>query len=223
MSHNARLDPTTAAPLLPGKTGARPRPQARVGSPRPSPTGERSTLLGRLSVGQKLALAGLLLGVPFVLTNVAQLRGEQVQVRQLQTQLGGQQLLVPLLEVLQNTQQVQLSSVQVLQGETGAQVANTEQLQALEKAFKALAAAATAQGLESLAAEVKQTQQNLDTLRWSVESASVTSAEAQKAYGDVLQSSVTPLFTRVAVAKGLNVTADPRLSALFSLTTTTLP
>ncbi|MFC5849087.1 methyl-accepting chemotaxis protein [Deinococcus petrolearius] len=222
MSQNARLDPTTAAPLLPGKTGAPARSPARVRTPRP-PAGERSTLLGRLSVGQKLALAGLLLGVPFVLTNVAQLRGGQAQVRQLQTQLGGQQLLVPLLEVLQNTQQVQLSSVQVLQGETGAQAANTQQLQALEKAFKALSAAAAAQGLDSLAAEVKQTQQNLDTLRWSVESASVTAAEAQKAYSDVLQTSVTPLFTRVAVAKGLNVTADPRLAALFNLTTTTLP
>lgn len=72
MSQDARLDPQMKDVLATGQD---------VSPARQQPT-TSSGLLGRLSVGQKLALAGLLVGVPFALSLGSLVAQQNAQVRQ---------------------------------------------------------------------------------------------------------------------------------------------
>lgn len=213
MSQDARLDPQMKDVLATGQD---------VSPARQQPT-TSSGLLGRLSVGQKLALAGLLVGVPFALSLGSLVAQQNAQVRHLQTQLSGQKLLQPLETVMQNTQLVRLSSTRFLQGDQSATPQLEAQRQTLSTALQTLRQQAKTAGLTSLAEEVGKTQQAFDALNFSVDTMSMTPAEAQAAYTVLLRNSIRPLFDSISTASKLRVNTDNNLGEMINAVTTVLP
>lgn len=210
MSQDARLDPQIAATL--------PKSQGQATTTTASPG-----LLGRLSVGQKLALAGLLLGVPFGLTLGSQVMQQNREVSRLQKQLVGQQLLTPLQTAMQQTQLVRLSSTRVLQGDQSATKTLEEQRQQLTQALKTLETNAAKAGFTSVVEDVRRAFQAFEALSFSVDSAAMTPTEAQAAYTTVLKNSIRPLFNQVSAASGLRVNNDDHIGDLVNGITTVLP
>lgn len=191
------------------------------GAPRPR-TGQNS-FLGNLSVGQKLALAGLLAGVPFVGALVSLVNQSNSQLRILERQLVGQRMIPSLQNAMVSTQLVRLSSFNVLQGDQAAQAKLEQQRQQLSSSLKALQASAQQAGYSTVVKNTTTALQALETLNWSVDSASMQPAEAQAAYTDLLRNSIQPIFSQVAVASGLKVSTNLALSEMANTVTAVLP
>lgn len=213
MSQDARLDPQLTEVLVSGQ-----------GTPVPARERRASTgVLGRLSVGQKLALAGLLVGVPFAVSLGSLVAQQNAQVSHLQTQLTGHRLLQPLQTAMQNTQLVRLSSTRLLQGDTSAAPQLEAQRKTLSEALTSLQQQARAAGFTALAEEVGKTKQAFEALNFSVNNAAMTPPEAQAAYTTLLKTSIRPLFDSIATAASLRVNTDNNLGEMLNAVTTVFP
>ncbi|WP_135229053.1 methyl-accepting chemotaxis protein [Deinococcus fonticola] len=211
MSQDARLDPQLTEVLATSQGAAATPPAATTG------------LLGRLSVGQKLALAGLLVAVPFAVSLGSLVTQQNREVSRLEGQLSGHRLLAPLQTTMYNTQLMRLTSAQLLQGEQQASQPLETQRQAVTQALASLQSQAKAQGFTGVSEEVRKVQQALDALSFSVDAMAMTPEEAQSAYGAILKNSIRPLFDAVASASGLRVNTDNNVGEMLSTITTSLP
>lgn len=215
MSQNARLDPQitevrTRSQGVPGATGSA-SPVVSTG------------LLGRLSVGQKLALAGLLVGVPFALSLGSLVTQQNRQVAHLQKQLSGHQLLAPLQSSMQQTQLIRLASTQFLQGDQQAATTLQQRRADLTKALGTLTQLAQQGGFTSVVDATKKAQQAFDALNFSVDSGSMTAQEAQAAYTSVLKNTIRPLFDEIANASEMRINTNAQVAQALSGITSIIP
>lgn len=179
--------------------------------------------LGNLSVGQKLALAGLLATIPFVGALGSLISQSNAETRHLLIQQKGQQMLANLNETLLNTQYVRLQSVRAIAGEPGATQLLDESRQKLNNALKALNEQAKAAGYQEIVDQITEASQSLETLNWSVDSGSMHSEEATANYTDFLLTLVLPLYYQVAHAADMKLTNNLILSEMAEVGFDVLP
>ncbi|WP_261665384.1 hypothetical protein [Deinococcus sp. Marseille-Q6407] len=198
-------------------------PSTTPAAPRKLQTPRTGNFLGRLSVGQKLLLSGLLLGVPAGALVVNILNAEQAQINTLDTQIKGQQFLEPLAQT-----QYRIRSARPLAFaySTGDQKVTDKYKQASAEALAQLdTAAKLAQqnGDTELVNQIKATRQAYSNLTDGLLNKRVSYPEYISGTGKILSADLLGLFNKVSEDYGMHLASNEKMYDLLRISTEQLP
>lgn len=215
MSQNVRTNPLFQARALASRV---PRPRSDQSRP--------GGVLGRLSVPQKLSLAALLLGAPFVGSAVLRVVGEMQALGTLEQHRRVQQLLLPMSDVLLNSARLRYEGTVLVQSEVNstARLDSVDRLQKeLMTSLDTLGQGLQAAGYADLATQVTALRTPFAAQKQSIDDLSIRAPAVQRSYTELIDRSVLPLFDELTLKSGLTSTDSASARSLATLTTAQLP
>ncbi|WP_291424656.1 methyl-accepting chemotaxis protein [Deinococcus sp.] len=186
------------------------------------PEPPQSGLLGRLSVGQKLLLAGLTLAIPASLLLVNSLNSQRNQANQLQKQLTGQSYLEPLAQTQYGLRSARVPALGFLNGDPASLTSFKERAERTLHNIDQAIAVAQATGNSEAATQLKKIRSAFDSLYQTTLKKGLNSKAYTDANNKILNGQLAPLFTSVANKYRMNFVQDDQSRNLVQMTTLTL-
>lgn len=177
-------------------------------------------LFGRLSVVQKLALAGLLLGVPFTVVSVGNALAANTEARLAQRELRGQDVLTQASLAQQQLLLLRLYSTAAAGGTRPPEldVARAD----FNKAINSAVSLASEFGFESSTALASRLLSSVRDLNARVDKGELTPLQVQNLYDELLRNDIFKLYNELIGEAKLNEIDDSELKALLDLSSVTL-
>ena len=183
----------------------------------------QTSFLGRLSVGQKLALAGSVLGLPFAWLAIQNVVEANRRVAQIEQEIQGQQLIDALRVSQNNTQFVRLSSTNLLSGNAAGAQDLATQRQGVQTSLQTVIDRSQDLELTDIQQAAQSALDRFNELASQVDEGAISAAQAQQAYTELLNNVITPLYGTIAKNTGLELSENLEVAELVNLVTTVLP
>ncbi|UFA51535.1 methyl-accepting chemotaxis protein [Deinococcus radiophilus] len=183
----------------------------------------QTSFLGRLSVGQKLALAGSVLGLPFAWLAIQNVVEANRKVAQIEQEIQGQQLIDALRVSQNNTQFVRLSSTNLLSGNAAGAQDLATQRQSVQTSLQTVIDRSQSLELTDIQQAAQSALNRFNELASQVDEGAISAAQAQQAYTELLNNVITPLYGTIAKDTMLELSENLEVAELVNLVTTVLP